>query len=114
MSLGLSKILENMEIGHNVMHGQYDFMKDPSLDSKTYEWDLMSTNKTWKHGHNVTHHTYTNVLGKDDDFGYWYFRASSDVPWEPKHVLQPVVSSGGWPRSSTTRSRTTTHAPPSI
>lgn len=92
VSLGLYKILENMEIGHNVMHGQYDFMQDPRLDSKTYEWDLVGTAKTWKHGHNVTHHTFTNVLGKDDDFGYWYFRLSSDVPWKPWHMLQPLVS----------------------
>ena len=39
----LYKILENMELGHNVMHGQYDFLADPSLDSKTYEWDLVGT-----------------------------------------------------------------------
>ena len=29
--LGLSKILDNMEIGHNVMHGQYDWMGDPAI-----------------------------------------------------------------------------------
>src|SRR4051812_7631357 len=27
--LSLSKVLENMEIGHNVLHGQYDWMRDP-------------------------------------------------------------------------------------
>src|ERR1700742_4554412 len=41
--LGLYKILENMEVGHNVMHGQYDFMDDPTLHSKSYEWDLVGT-----------------------------------------------------------------------
>jgi fatty acid desaturase len=87
-SLGLCKIIENMEIGHNVMHGQYDFMEDPSLDSKTYEWDVVGTNKTWKHGHNVTHHTYTNVLGKDDDYGYLFFRLSDEVPWKARHLFQ--------------------------
>ncbi|HMJ11949.1 MAG TPA: acyl-CoA desaturase [Polyangiaceae bacterium] len=92
LSLGLYKILENMELGHNVMHGQYDFMEDPAFDSKTYEWDLVGTARTWKHGHNVTHHTYTNVLGKDEDFGYALFRLSSDVPWKPWHLLQPVLN----------------------
>ena len=29
-ALSLSKILDNMEIGHNVMHGQYDWMGDPA------------------------------------------------------------------------------------
>jgi linoleoyl-CoA desaturase len=92
LSLGLYKVLENMEIGHNVMHGQYDFMQDPTLDSKTYEWDIVGTAETWKHGHNVTHHTYTNVLGKDDDFGYLFFRLSSDVAWKPRHLFQWVVN----------------------
>ena len=35
--LGFSKILENMEIGHNVMHGQYDFLGDPALRGREYE-----------------------------------------------------------------------------
>ncbi|HEX7668731.1 MAG TPA: acyl-CoA desaturase, partial [Polyangiaceae bacterium] len=92
LGLGLYKIIENMELGHNVMHGQYDFMEDPTLDSKTYEWDLVGTAKTWKHGHNVTHHTYTNVLGKDDDFGYMFFRLSSDVDWKPSHLFQYLAN----------------------
>jgi linoleoyl-CoA desaturase len=92
LGLGLYKIVENMELGHNVMHGQYDFLEDPSFDSKTYEWDIVGTAKTWKHGHNVTHHTYTNVIGKDDDFGYLHFRFSSDVAWEPSHLFQYVMS----------------------
>ena len=29
----MSKILENMEIGHNVMHGQWDWMNDPVINS---------------------------------------------------------------------------------
>lgn len=31
--LALAKILDNMEIGHNVLHGQYDWMNDPVLHS---------------------------------------------------------------------------------
>jgi len=38
--LGLSKILENMELGHNVMHGQYDWMGDATLNGQTYECDI--------------------------------------------------------------------------
>ncbi len=92
VGLALYKILENMELGHNVMHGQYDFLGDPTLDSKTYEWDLVGTAKTWKKAHNVTHHTFTNVLGKDDDFGYLFFRLSSDQKWRPMHLVQYVVN----------------------
>src|SRR6266511_4633990 len=27
--LSVAKILENMEIGHNILHGQWDWMRDP-------------------------------------------------------------------------------------
>ena len=33
-SLSVSKILDNMEIGHNVMHGQYDWMRDDEPNSR--------------------------------------------------------------------------------
>jgi fatty acid desaturase len=37
--LGIAKILDNMEIGHNIMHGQYDWMRDPAISGRTFEWD---------------------------------------------------------------------------
>jgi fatty acid desaturase len=92
VALGTYKVLENMEIGHNVLHGQYDFMRDPELNSATYEWDMVGTAKSWKRAHNATHHVFTNVIGRDRDFGYNAFRFSADVPWKPIHLLQPLVS----------------------
>ncbi|WP_375000012.1 fatty acid desaturase family protein [Aeromicrobium sp. CTD01-1L150] len=83
--LGLSKILENMEIGHNVMHGQYDWMNDPLVDGKRYEWDNVAPAQDWKHGHNFIHHTYTNIHGKDRDIGYGLLRIDDDQPWYPNH-----------------------------
>ncbi|MCO7238601.1 acyl-CoA desaturase [Aeromicrobium sp. CnD17-E] len=83
--LGLSKILENMEIGHNVMHGQYDWMNDPLVDGKRYEWDNVAPAQDWKHGHNYIHHTYTNIHGKDRDIGYGLLRIDDDQPWYPNH-----------------------------
>ncbi len=32
--LVLPKIMENMESGHNVMHGQYDWMNDPGFNGR--------------------------------------------------------------------------------
>lgn len=72
--LTLSKILENMELGHNVMHGQYDWMGDPQLNGNTYEWDIVATGDNWRKTHNFKHHTYTNVRGMDDDIGYGLLR----------------------------------------
>jgi linoleoyl-CoA desaturase len=98
LALAVYKVLENMEIGHNVLHGQYDFMRDAQLSSATYEWDMVGTAKSWKRAHNATHHVFTNVIGRDGDFGYKAFRFSDDVPWNPTHLLQPLLSplSGLW------------------
>ena len=92
VALATYKALENMEIGHNVLHGQYDFMGDPSLSSATYEWDMVATARTWKRAHNATHHVFTNVIGRDRDFGYNAFRFSEEIPWRPHHLLQPLLS----------------------
>ncbi len=81
--LSVAKILENMEIGHNIIHGQYDFARDPALDSRTYDWDNVCPGAQWKHSHNYMHHTFTNVVGKDRDVGYGILRMSDDQAWEP-------------------------------
>src|ERR671911_686790 len=36
--LAVVKILENMEIGHNVLHGQWDWMRDPKIHSCFFEY----------------------------------------------------------------------------
>jgi len=89
-ALSLSKILDNMEIGHNVMHGQYDWMKDPALDSKRFEWDTACPGDQWRHSHNYMHHTHTNVLGKDRDIGYGILRIDPEQPWRPWMLGQPL------------------------
>ncbi|GJM06149.1 MAG: putative fatty acid desaturase [marine bacterium B5-7] len=86
--LALAKILENMEVGHNVMHGQYDWMNDPNINSRNYEWDIVSDSGSWKRVHNYEHHTYTNIIGKDRDFGYGLLRMSDDLPWRKKNRWQ--------------------------
>jgi linoleoyl-CoA desaturase len=89
-ALATAKILENMEIGHNVMHGQYDWMNDPALESQTYEWDIVCDSDSWRRYHNYEHHTFTNVLGRDRDVGYGLLRLSPEQYWRPKHLVQPV------------------------
>ncbi|MBO2457512.1 fatty acid desaturase family protein [Actinomadura violacea] len=90
--LTLAKILENMEIGHNVMHGQWDWMHDPKIHSTTWEWDNACPADQWKHAHNVLHHTYTNVLGKDRDIGYTILRVNAGQPWRPYYLAQPFYN----------------------
>ncbi len=90
--LSLSKILENMELGHNIMHGQWDWMRDPKIHSTTWEWDSFIPADDWKKTHNSMHHTYTNVIGKDSDVGYGRLRVTEEQPWEPQHLLQVPVN----------------------
>jgi fatty acid desaturase len=91
-SLSLSKILDNMEIGHNVMHGQYDWMGDPGLNSRMYEWDTVCPSEQWKYSHNYIHHTYTNILGKDRDVGYGILRMDEEQKWTPYYLGNPVYA----------------------
>ena len=89
-ALSLSKILDNMEIGHNVMHGQYDWTGDPRLDGKSFEWDTACPAEQWRHSHNYMHHTFTNIVGKDRDIGYGILRMSEQEPWRPYYLGNPV------------------------
>src|SRR5512134_57232 len=91
-ALALAKILENMELGHNVMHGQWDWMRDPEIHSTTWEWDNVSAAEGWKKSHNYEHHTYTNIVGKDRDLGYTVLRLDPDQPWKPFHLAQPLFN----------------------
>jgi fatty acid desaturase len=90
--LSLAKILENMEIGHNVMHGQWDWMNDPHIHSSTWDWDTASTAEAWKHSHNYVHHTYTNIRGKDRDLGYEIMRIDPHQKWHPVYLFQPLYN----------------------
>src|SRR3954471_23323715 len=88
----LAKILENMEIGHNVLHGQWDWMNDPAIHSSTWDWDTASPAAAWKHSHNYIHHTYTNVIGKDKDVGYEIMRIDPRQPWKWPYLFQPLYN----------------------
>ncbi|MDH6281953.1 fatty acid desaturase family protein [Prescottella agglutinans] len=81
--LGVAKIIENMELGHNVMHGQWDWMNDPEVHSANWEWDNVDPSAHWKQTHNYLHHKYTNILGMDDDVGYGLLRVTRDQKWRP-------------------------------
>src|SRR5215212_5925337 len=92
VALSLSKILDNMEIGHNVMHGQYDWMNDEAVNGQAFEWDSACPSEQWRHSHNYMHHTHTNILGKDRDIGYGILRMSEDQRWHPYYLGNPVYA----------------------
>jgi linoleoyl-CoA desaturase len=91
-ALSVAKILENMEIGHNVMHGQWDWMNDPDINSQNWDWDTASPADAWRHSHNYEHHTFTNIRGKDRDLGYEIMRIDPQQRWHPVYLLQPFYN----------------------
>jgi NADPH-dependent stearoyl-CoA 9-desaturase len=93
-ALSVAKVLDNMEIGHNVLHGQWDWMRDPKIHSTTWEWDHASPAAAWKRSHNFEHHTFTNVRGKDRDLGYSIMRITPEQEWKPSNLFQPLVNLG--------------------
>jgi linoleoyl-CoA desaturase len=65
-------------------------MRDPKIHSTKWEWDHASPSDQWKHSHNELHHTYTNVVGKDNDLGYGIMRVDEDQRWYPLYLAQPL------------------------
>jgi NADPH-dependent stearoyl-CoA 9-desaturase len=88
--LFISKALNNMELGHNVMHGQYDFMNHPHINSTKYEWEQLSYSDFWQYSHNFAHHTQTNLIGLDADIKFLVFRMKPDIKWKVRHLFQPL------------------------
>lgn len=90
--LGTGKIIENMELGHNITHGQWDWMNDPEIHSTEWEWDTTSPSVHWKKSHNFIHHKYTNIVGMDDDVGYGIMRVTRDEPWARWMIGNPIYN----------------------
>ncbi len=76
------------------MHGQYDWMREPELNSSVFEWDTVCPSDQWRHSHNYVHHTYTNILDLDRDIGYGILRMDppshgSRTTWATRSTPRP-------------------------
>jgi NADPH-dependent stearoyl-CoA 9-desaturase len=91
-TLAAAKCIENMELGHNISHGQWDWMNDPEIHSNTWEWDIAALTSQWRYTHNYQHHVFTNVVGVDDDLGFGILRVTRDQKWRPITMLQPLFA----------------------
>ncbi|CAN5844162.1 acyl-CoA desaturase [soil metagenome] len=89
-SLAYAKCLENMELGHNIVHGQWDWMSEPEIHSNSWEWDMAGVSAQWRYSHNYRHHVFSNVVGMDDDIGYRVLRVTTDQPWRLTSLLAPL------------------------
>lgn len=89
-ALAVAKSIENMELAHNIGHGQWDWMNDPEIHSSTWEWDMVGPSSQWRYSHNYRHHVFTNVVGVDEDLGYGVMRVTRDQGWKPSNLAQPL------------------------
>ncbi len=89
-ALAVAKSIENMELGHNIGHGQWDWMNDPEIHSSTWEWDMAGVSSQWRFSHNYRHHMFTNVVGVDDDLGFGVLRVTRDQKWQRSHLSSPL------------------------
>jgi NADPH-dependent stearoyl-CoA 9-desaturase len=90
LALTVSHLIETMELGHNLMHGQFNWMNDRRFSGKDFRWGFACEPEDWRHFHNLTHHHYANVLGRDRDYGS--LRLSAEKPWRPAHLAQPFMA----------------------
>lgn len=92
-ALWLHKQLEATEIGHSALHGAYD--KLPGAEkfaSKTFDWRVPIDEEAWRYGHNVRHHQYTNVAGRDPDIHFGSVRLNAHTPHRPIHYAQVPIT----------------------
>jgi linoleoyl-CoA desaturase len=88
-ALWVHKQLQAIEIGHTVLHGVYDHLEGGGrFQSKKFTWDAPIHEEAWRHGHNVEHHHFTNVAGKDPDMNFGPARLTEQTPYKFSHRLQ--------------------------
>jgi linoleoyl-CoA desaturase len=99
LALWVHKQLQATEIGHTVLHGAYDKLEGADdYRSDTYKWDMPIDEASWRRGHNVDHHRYTNIAGKDPDIHFGFVRLTEHTPHKPSNYIQlPFTLFGAFP-----------------
>ena len=83
-ALWIHKQLQATEIGHTALHGAYDKLPGAAkFHARSFSWDIPIDEESWRHGHNVRHHQYTNIAGRDPDIHFGPARLTEFTPWAP-------------------------------
>jgi NADPH-dependent stearoyl-CoA 9-desaturase len=98
-ALWLHKQLQATEVGHMALHGAWDGLPGcERFDSQTFEWDFPIDEEAWRYGHNIRHHQYTNIAGKDPDIHFGSVRLTEHTPHRWKNWFQlPIAVGITWP-----------------
>jgi len=98
LALFVHKQLHAAEVGHTVLHGAFDRLPGAEgFHSKDFWWETPIDERSWHEGHNIRHHQYTNVVGKDPDCRYGTLRLNDRVPHQPVHRHQHWFPLLVWP-----------------
>ena len=89
VALFVHKQLETTEIGHTVLHGAYDRLEGAgAFRSSTFRWRTAIDEASWRSAHNLRHHAYTNVGGRDPDIHFGPVRLTTLTPHRLFHYVQ--------------------------
>jgi linoleoyl-CoA desaturase len=97
--LWLHRNIESIEIGHNVLHGQYDYFPEiPQFHAHNFKWKAPVDEEGWRREHNGQHHVHTNVYEMDPDLNHGILRTNALTPWNRRHLFQvPIYLLGAYP-----------------
>lgn len=95
-SLSAHKALELMEVGHMALHGAYEKLPLEKFHAKGFLWKAPIDEKSWMLGHNVRHHQYTNIAGRDPDLDFGQLRLAGGVKYKRLHRVQPLSNILSW------------------
>lgn len=88
-SLWIHHQLETIEIGHSALHGAWDGLQGAeAFYSSAFHWVMPTDEAAWKREHNILHHQYTNIVGKDPDLNYGSIRVAEQTRWWPHNLVQ--------------------------
>ncbi|HEX5035982.1 MAG TPA: fatty acid desaturase [bacterium] len=89
LALWVHHQLETIEIGHSALHGCWDGLAGAeAFFSSGFKWIMPTEEEAWKREHNILHHQYTNVVGKDPDLNYGGLRIADQTRWWPHNLIQ--------------------------
>ncbi len=88
--LGITAAAIGFNIGHDANHGSFSENETINKPAKLSFNFLGVVSLFWRFKHNTLHHTYTNLVGLDEDVsGGPGLRMHNVQPWKPINRLQP-------------------------
>lgn len=93
IALWIGRQLQATEIGHTALHGAFDGLPGAEkFQSETFDWDVPIDEESWRYGHNIRHHQFTNIAGKDPDIHFGPVRLNAQTPHRTVNYFQLPIA----------------------